>query len=218
MKLLTPEQEREHYSNVLKGGWGGLIGGTALSTGILWTLGRRFPAIRHLNPSFHAFLVTGTGGFAAIIYADRYSRNYEATHNPDSAYTSSQMLLKKQLQTAKPLSQRASEWGLQNRYRIVLSSWVVSMAVALALINRKPFLSRAQKLVQARVFAQGSTLAVVIANLAFEGAEDVMNENAGEVLDSVDRVRRERYPGQNRWMDMVAAGEQRIKEQEQMTM
>ncbi|THZ06422.1 hypothetical protein D6C93_01480 [Aureobasidium pullulans] len=192
-------------SNVLKGGWGGLIGGTALSTGILWTLGRRFPAIRHLNPSFHTFLVTGTGGFAA-------------THNPDSAYTSSQILLKKQLQTAKPLSQRASEWGLQNRYRIVLSSWVVSMAVALALINRKPFLSRAQKLVQARVFAQGSTLAVVIASLAFEGAEDVMNENAGEVLDSVDRVRRERYPGQNRWMDMVAAGEQRIKEQEQMTM
>ncbi|THW60531.1 hypothetical protein D6D20_05704 [Aureobasidium pullulans] len=184
--------------SVLKGGWGGLIGGTALSTGILWTLGRRFPAIRHLNPSFHAFLVTGTGGFAAIIYADRYSRNYEATHNPDSAYTSSQILLKKQLQTAKPLSQRASEWGLQNRYRIVLSSWV--------------------KLVQARVFAQGSTLAVVIASLAFEGAEDVMNGNAGEVLDSVDRVRRERYPGQNRWMDMVAAGEQRIKEQEQMTM
>lgn len=53
-------------SNVLKGGWGGLIGGTALSTGILWTLGRRFPAIRHLNPSFHAFLVTGTGSFAGI--------------------------------------------------------------------------------------------------------------------------------------------------------
>lgn len=74
------------------------------------------------------------------------------------------------------------------------------MAVALALINRKPFLSRAQKLVQARVFAQGSTLAVVIASLAFEGVEDVMNENAGGVLDSVDRVRRERYPGQNRWM------------------
>lgn len=74
------------------------------------------------------------------------------------------------------------------------------MAVALALINRKPFLIRAQKLVQARVFAQGSTLAVVIASLAFEGAEDVVNENAGEVLDTVDRVRRERYPGQNKWM------------------
>lgn len=74
------------------------------------------------------------------------------------------------------------------------------MAVALALINRKPFLSRAQKLVQARVFAQGSTLAVVIASLSFEGAEDVVNENAGEVLDSVDRVRRERYPDLNRWM------------------
>lgn len=53
-------------SNVLKGDWGGLISRTALSTGILWTLGKKFPAIRHLNPSFHAFLVTGTGGFAGI--------------------------------------------------------------------------------------------------------------------------------------------------------
>ncbi|CAD0084278.1 unnamed protein product, partial [Aureobasidium vineae] len=202
MKLLTPEQETEHYSNVLKGGWGGLIGGTAVSTALLWALGRRFHAIRNLDPSFHAFLVTGTGGFAeiAIINADRYSRNYEANHNPDNAYTHSQTLLKQSLLAKQPLSQRAADLVSDNRYRIVLSSWAISMAFALTLVNRNPFLSQSQKLVRARMFAQGSTLAIVVASLTFESVERLEGSGEVRVLDEVERIKRERYPGQNRWM------------------
>lgn len=79
---------------------------------------------------------------------------------------------------------------------------MVSMAAAMALINRKPFLSRAQRLVQARVYAQGLTLAVVVASLAVEGTErlDDGKEQKVQVLDKIESVRRERYPGQNRWM------------------
>lgn len=55
------------------------------------------------------------------------------------------------------------------------------------------------------MYAQGLTVAGVVAaaGLAVEG-EKVGGEERGEgkvkVLDEVERVRRAKYPGQNRWM------------------
>lgn len=42
------------------------------------------------------------------------------------------------------------------------------MGLAFAIVGRSPYLTTSQKLVQARVYAQGLTLAVLIASAAFE--------------------------------------------------
>ena len=114
------------------------------------------------------FLVTSSGTFLAIVEADRSSRSFESARNPANQYkdrASSDLAALKENETA---FQRFKNWGRENRYPIVTASWVASLGIALGLVGRNPYLTRAQKLVQARVYAQGLTLAILIATAAFE--------------------------------------------------
>ena len=83
------------------------------------------------------------------------------------------------------------EYGRENRYKIVLASWVASMGASLGLVWRDKYLSKAQKLVQARVYAQGLTLLVLIASAAFEVSDA---RNPGEKPKHVQH-----YPGEDAW-------------------
>ena len=85
------------------------------------------------------------------------------------------------------------------------------MVVALGLTGRNPYLSTQQKLVQARVYAQGLTIAVLIATAAFEIGDRGKGEGRYEtvkVLDPDDpshkhliekKVHHERYAGEDQW-------------------
>jgi len=115
----------------------------------------------------------------------------------------------------------------KNRYSVVFGSWVASMATAFGIVGRSPYLTTQQKLVQARVYAQGLTLAVVIISLAFEGTDRQTGAGRWEtvkVLDPNDpkhehmiekKIHHERYAGEDQWRDMVEAEENRIKEREE---
>lgn len=63
------------------------------------------------------------------------------------------------------------QWAQDNKYSIVAASWVVSIVVSFALVSRNRYLSGQQKLVQARVYAQGLTMAIVVASLALETSD-----------------------------------------------
>lgn len=119
------------------------------------------------------------------------------------------------------------QWLADNRYSVVFGSWVASMGTALGLVGRNPYLTAQQKLVQARVYAQGLTIAVVIISLAFEGTDSAAGKGRWEtvkVLDPNDpthshmiekKIHHERYAGEDQWRDMIEAEEQRIKEREE---
>lgn len=101
------------------------------------------------------------------------------------------------------------------------------MGTALGLVGRNPYLTGQQKLVQARVYAQGLTIAVVIISLAFESSDSSRGKGRWEtvkVLDPNDpthshmiekKIHHERYAGEDQWRDMVAAEEERIREREE---
>lgn len=86
------------------------------------------------------------------------------------------------------------------------------MVIALGLVGRNPYMSGQQKLVQARVYAQGLTLAVLVASFALEGND--LREGKGRwetvrVLDPDDpehkriiekQVHKESYQGEDQWM------------------
>jgi hypothetical protein len=100
------------------------------------------------------------------------------------------------------------------------------MGAALGIVGRNPYLTGQQKLVQARVYAQGLTMAVVIASLALEGNDSAKGKGRWEtvkVLDPNDpehkhviekKIHHEKYAGEDQWRDMVEAEEARIKERE----
>ncbi len=124
-------------------------------------------------------------------------------------------------------TERAMDFGRKERYKIVGGSWLASMVAAFAIVNRNPYLSGAQKLVQARVYAQGLTLAVLVASAAFEISDK--NNDEGKLWETVrvvdpndpehkrmieKQTHKEDWEGQELWRDMVDAEEQRLKERD----
>lgn len=103
------------------------------------------------------------------------------------------------------------DFGKEQRYKIVGGSWVASMAIALGLVGRNPYLSTQQKLVQARVYAQGLTVAVLIATAIFEIGDRNKEEGRYETVKIVDpadpthkhiiekKIHKEEYAGEDQW-------------------
>jgi hypothetical protein len=224
MKLLTKEEEQAHWNATVGGGITGGILGTLVGTAGVILAQRRYPTFRGLTLPFRTFLAVSTGTFSAIIAADRASRSYEGANMPERAqHMNAQEKLRSQIEEAKPFSERAKDWGNKNRYSIVFASWVASMGVSFAIVHRNPYLTGAQKIVQARVYAQGLTLGVLLTSLAMEGNDarkKVGRWETVKVLDPRDpehkrlierRVHHERYPGEDQWMDMVAQEERKME-------
>ncbi|KAI9657166.1 MAG: hypothetical protein M1821_003333 [Bathelium mastoideum] len=224
MKILTKEEEQAHYNETLKGGALGGIGGTAIGALGVYAASARYPAFRQLTLPFRAFLTVSSGTFASIITADRFSRKFEESRNPEKKYVDTATSLSQQIESQKTALQKTGDWAKENRYPIVFASWVASMGIALGIVGRDPYLTGSQKLVQARVYAQGLTVAVLIASFAFETSDAAKGKGRWEtvkVLDPNDpthqhviekRIHHERYAGEDQWRDMIEAEEQKLKE------
>jgi len=227
MKILTKEEEEAHYQATVKGGSLGGVIGLGLGLAGVYAASQRFHLIQHLTLPMKAFLVTSSGTFSAIISADRASRAYQRATHPEEQYQDEAARQRQQIESGKSAFERAKDWGRENRYTIVGASWVGSMATAFALVQRNKFLTTPQKIVQARVYAQGLTLAVLIATAAFEIGDKNQERGRWEtvkVLDPNDpehkriiekRIHHESYSGEDQWRDMVEAEERKIKEREE---
>ncbi|KAE8411030.1 hypothetical protein BDV36DRAFT_101273 [Aspergillus pseudocaelatus] len=231
MKLLTKEEEDAHYRAVLKGGSIGtvlgLIGGYA---GVM-AASRRYHTIRNLTLPMKAFLVTSSGTFVGIIAADNSSRNFETERNADQQwYQNREQRLREESLQGMSFMERSLAWARKEKYTIVTATWVASMIGSFVLVGRNPYLSGQQKIVQARVYAQGLTLAVLVASAAFEISDQKKGkgilkkkleeqEAAGKgrvVEEEPVRQHQQQNEGEgDLWKDMVAAEEERLKKKHQ---
>lgn len=199
MKVLTKEEEDAHYHEVLMGGATGSALGLGVGLAASYIAQKRSPFYRTLTLPLKAFFVSSSVTFAAIVNADRRSRAYET--NRTSMYQfedRTAKALKEQRANMTPM-EKAKEFGREYRYPIVTASWVASMGASLALVSRDKYLTGAQKLVQARVYAQGLTLLVLIATAAFEVSD------ARERREHPEKaVRVEHYRGEDQWKGELA--------------
>lgn len=146
-----------------------------------------------------------------IVSADKYSRAFEKARRPEENYQDEAERQRQEAEARKSAFQKAMDWGRENRYPIVGGSWVASMVIALGLVGRSPHLSTQQKIVQARVYAQGLTLAVLVATAAFEIGDKGKGEGRWETVKIVDpndpthkhlidkKIHHERYAGEDQW-------------------
>lgn len=209
----------------LQGGILGGLGGLAFGAVGVVAATRRYPAFNHLTLPLKAFLITSAGTFSGIIAADHASRSYESGQNPaNQAYASREEQRRHAELSGMTWTQRAMAWGREERYKIVGASWLASMVASFAIVGRNPYLTGPQKLVQARVYAQGLTLAVLIASAAFELQDSKQDKGRYESVEYIDekdhkkhtkQVEREQPPdGDTLWKDMVKQEEQRLQERD----
>lgn len=229
MKLLTQEEEAAHYREVVKGGLAGGSIGLAIGWLGVSVASRRYTSFRSLTLPFRTFLVTSTSTFGAIVLADRNSIRFAHSKDPMYYYKDEAQRTQELIRANESVSDRFLKWGKENRYSIVFGSWIASMAVSMAIVNRQKYLTGAQRLVQARVYAQALTVLVLVVTAVFEMNDAKKGEGRWETIKVIDpndpehkhliekRVHKEEYQGQDLWKDMVAAEEKRIKEREQRT-
>ncbi|KAH9906552.1 hypothetical protein F4778DRAFT_726554 [Xylariomycetidae sp. FL2044] len=222
MKVVSKDEEQAHYDQVLKGGFIGGSLGVALGLAGVMGASRRYPAFRSLTLPFRAFLITSAGTFGAIVNAERFSNAFHKANNPMNFYKDEAQRAQEALRERETAWERFRNWGQANRYSLVFASWIASMGLALGMVGRNKYLSTSQKLVQARVYAQGLTLAVLVASAVFETRDAKQGRGRWETIKVLDpddpehkhviekRVHKEEYEGQDLWRDMVAAEERRL--------
>ncbi|KAF2031610.1 hypothetical protein EK21DRAFT_87875 [Setomelanomma holmii] len=227
MKVLTKEEEAAHYNATIKGGSIGGIVGTAVGAAAAAGASRRFASFRALTVPFRAFLVASSGTFVAVIAADRASAAYDIEHTPEKKRAIEREKEREALyESNKTAVQRAKEWASENRYPLLFGFWIASMAGSWHMVNRNRYLSGSQKLVQARMYAQGATLAALLTSFAFEGTDAAKGRGRWETIKVLDpndpehkhmiekRIHHESYPGEDQWREMIEAEEARLKERE----
>ncbi|PWY77411.1 hypothetical protein BO70DRAFT_363338 [Aspergillus heteromorphus CBS 117.55] len=227
MKILTKEEEDAHYRTVVKGGTiGGILGLIGGAAGVL-AASKRYHTIRNLTLPMKSFLVTSSGTFVGIISADHASRDFEAQNNAKRQwYENREERLRQEELSSLSFTDRAIMWARREKYKIVGVTWVASMVGSFALVGRNPYLSGPQKIVQARVYAQGLTLAVLVASAGFEISErrnrrkGLLEKEGGVNGKGKGKVEEVKESGEGQgegnetgdlWKDMVAAEEERLR-------
>ncbi|EED14829.1 mitochondrial hypoxia responsive domain protein [Talaromyces stipitatus ATCC 10500] len=230
MKILTKEEEAAHYRAVLQGGTFGTVVGLVGGWAGVMAASRRFHTIRNLTLPMKAFLVTSSGTFVGIVAADHSSRSFEAERNVGLKYLGErEERLRREELSQMSFGNRIGAWAREEKYKIIGATWIASIVGSFVLVGRNPYLSGQQKIVQARVYAQGLTLAVMCASAAFEihdqrkgqGLLDTAKKGREALKESKNQPAAEQVHHQRHdentdlWQDMVAAEEQKLKQRHQ---
>ncbi|WFD44125.1 (R)-2-hydroxyglutarate--pyruvate transhydrogenase [Malassezia psittaci] len=124
---------------------------------------RRVASIRSLPLSVKGSLVLSSGLAAGVINAERSAIAYEQKTFNDSSAQIDRRLRELHDERWSQLStlDRTIAWAKFHKFKVVIGSWLTSMAGSWLYIQSQP-LSFSQKIVQARVWAQGLTLASLL--------------------------------------------------------
>ncbi|GAA5982582.1 hypothetical protein JCM11641_002590 [Rhodosporidiobolus odoratus] len=197
------EDQNAHYSATVYGGLRG--GATALAAGGVGAVAAQrygVKAWQGLTLPLKAFALTAVGTAGFIINADKAAREYELRKYAIGSGTELERIshegqrleqeagivgAKKTVEAPHSTKEAVVEWAKENRWTAVGLSWAASMIGSGAYIASSP-LSFAQKLVQARMVAQGLTVAVLLASA---GLTQIPNA-AGKSDDEIKREDRER--------------------------
>ncbi|POY70716.1 hypothetical protein BMF94_6126 [Rhodotorula taiwanensis] len=198
--------QQAHYSETVWGGVRGGLAGLAVGGAGAFAMQRaQVQAFTRLTLPLKAFAVTALGTAGFIISADKAAREYELKKYAIGSGTELERIshegqrLERQAGIGGPapgktVSTREAviEWAKENRWTAVGLTWIASMVGSGAYIAASP-LSFAQKLVQARMVAQGTT---VVALIASAGLNLIPND---EGKSDEDIKREEREAGMYAW-------------------
>lgn len=221
-------QDANLYRAVLTGGTFGTVVGLVGGWAGVMAASRRFHTIRNLTLPMKAFLVTSSGTFVGIIAADHSSRQFEADRNVGLKYLGErEERLRREELSQMSFGSRVGAWAREEKYKIIGVTWIASIVGSFALVGRNPYLTGSQKIVQARVYAQGLTLAVMCASAAFEihdqrkgqGLLDAAKKGreaikeTGKDQQPTEQLHHQRHDeNTDLWQDMVAAEEEKLRQ------
>ncbi|TBU32920.1 hypothetical protein BD311DRAFT_794677 [Dichomitus squalens] len=165
MKFATEEELAGHHAATVRGAIEGTLGSLAVTLPATWYLNRRWPAFRALPPQLKALGIVLIVAPCYAIQTERRGVEYDESTWTGAAKAMLDDNERKEESRWESLtnSQKMKDWAMRNQYKIILGSWAASMAIAGTIVMRNRYQSTPQKIVQARMWAQGLTIGVLIA-------------------------------------------------------
>lgn len=165
MKFATEEELAAHHAATVRGAIEGILAGLAISLPSMWYANRRWPAFRALPPQLKALGVVLIVAPTYAIQSERRGVEFD-----ESTWTGAGKALlddkeRKEENRWEALSsgEKMKDWAMRNQYKVIVGSWAASMAIAATIVMRNRYQTTPQKIVQARMWAQGLTIGVLIA-------------------------------------------------------
>lgn len=162
MKILNDEERNAHWNAVLRQGAIGTAVGLGVSAGLVTWVKRKQPLRwRSFNTSVKTAMWVMPTVTIGAFFADEGSVKFdEQMHRLD--YLNQQETEKleqwNKLSTADKIFTRVNE----NKYKLIISAWALSLWGSWHIVNKDKYMSTTQKAVQARVYAQAITVALLL--------------------------------------------------------
>lgn len=192
MKILGAEEKQANWDATVYGGIKGAIGGACLSA-FIFTFGKkRYPAIGRLPTAFRTALAIGPPTFGASLVGELASLDFES-----KLYHDDPRVVQRHMEEARRWqrllwSERAVESVSNHKYKIIVGAWAASMYGLWVLVDRDPVMTKTQKLVQARVYAQFLTVLLLLSSVGLSMYEE-----------NNDKAKHQANPVDNAWRDIV---------------
>ncbi|PPQ66732.1 hypothetical protein CVT26_009533 [Gymnopilus dilepis] len=200
MKPLTPEQIKEHDKWSRRGAIEGALASGSVAVAGSWYANRRWLAYRQLPPSLKLLGVVIIVAPCLTIQAERRGLQYDRSQWTGEGL---RVMDEKELERMKRWDamtpwQKISDWSWRHQYSLIMGSWAASLGLAGLIISRNKYQTYPQKIVQARMWAQGLTIGLIIAAGALThskrsqmAAEGLHDHSWMDVIEQQERDRRE---------------------------
>ncbi|KAI0036035.1 hypothetical protein K488DRAFT_67952 [Vararia minispora EC-137] len=166
MKVTTTDEELQGLNAATtRGAIEGALAGLAVSVPASFAMHRYWPAYRQLPIQLKVLGIIIVTAPAYAIQAERRTTQFDEEHNWKGA--TREILERERSKDDRMLEgltgiQRIRQWAIQNQYKVILGSWAASMTLASVIIFRDRHQTTSQKIVQARMWAQGLTIGILI--------------------------------------------------------
>ncbi|KAJ7098691.1 hypothetical protein B0H15DRAFT_821870 [Mycena belliarum] len=205
MKLATEEQIAAHTAASRRGALEGTLFAGSIATLASVYSHRRWEYYRRLPPSLKILGILIITAPTLSIQAERRGLEYDKSQWEGAGVElinaqEHQELTRWEQMT---MSDKVADWASRHEYSIIVGGWALSLAVAGGIISRDKYQSTAQKVVQARMWAQGLTIGIILTAAGLKA-----NRNKGESAS--------RPVADHSWMEVVQQQERERQERMQL--
>lgn len=175
MKILTREEIDAHSHYTLLGGLKGAAAGFLISAAIFKLVPRRYPKFNPQNMTWSiktALFITPPTLLASIVAEESSTKFDQKMYSGDA---SADIIAEHNRWKNLPMKDKLLEGLSNNKYKIIVGSWAACLYGSWKLVDKDPYMTKAQKAVQARMYAQGLTVFLLLASIGLSMYEEKLH-------------------------------------------
>ncbi|KAK6202441.1 uncharacterized protein RJT21DRAFT_112397 [Scheffersomyces amazonensis] len=192
MKIISDEEKQAHIAHITSEGIKGLVVGSLVSAGLFTYLKKRQPVrFNSFNTSIKtAIFIMPTVSIGAF-FADQGSWEFDKQMH-QSEYSDKLILEEYRQWNNLSWSDKAFTSLDKNKYPIIVATWAASLYGSWVVVNRDKIMTGAQKAVQARMYAQGITIILLLGTVLLSMKEKEIEKKRPAPIPEWKRIIMER--------------------------